>query len=190
VSEKILKELARVGYDIYSGKKTGDRIRPKLGNNIDLIVWQVQLVGTLALSKAMSVALFESGKKFAKYITVEGIAFGKKPPDSHGLSESQTLVEARKSAEILALQEMYESTGTGLLALTEFEKGKLIVFQLEECFTCYGIINIGKPICYYTGGALAGFIEAILQKEVSFVETKCYAKGDACCEFKYNILKR
>jgi predicted hydrocarbon binding protein len=186
-SEKILKELVKTGYNRYFEKKTENRIRPKLGNNIDLTILQVQLIGALALSKAMSVALFESGRKFTKSVTTEGMASAKKVQGSHGLGESETLEEARKSAEIIALQATYESTGIGLLTLTEFEKDKLIVFQVEECFSCYGITNIGKPICYYTGGALAGFVEGVLQKDAAFVESKCYANGDSCCEFRYNI---
>lgn len=189
ISERILRELARIGYNRYLEGKTEDRIRPKLGNTVDLSVLQVHAIGTLALSKAMGVVLFESGRKYTKYLATEGLAFIKKVPDYHGLAESKTLEEARNAAEFLVLQSTYKSTGTGLLTLTEFEKSKLVVFQMEECFSCYGITNIGKPICYYTGGALAGFLESVLEKDVAFVESKCYGKGDSCCEFRYTLSK-
>ncbi len=187
ISEKILKELARIGYNKYLEGKINEGTRPTMGNTVDLSVLQVHVIGSLALSKSMGVVLFESGRKYTKYFAAEGLAFFEKLPDYHSFADSKTLEEARNAAEFIVLQNAYKSTGTGLLALTEFRKDKLIVFQVEECFSCYGITNIGKPICYYTGGALAGFIESLLRKNVAFVESKCYAKGDSCCEFRYRL---
>lgn len=190
ISEKILKELARITYNRYLEGKMTDRIRPKLGNTVDLSLLQTEVIGTLAVSKAMGVVLYESGRRYTKYLAAEGLTIVRKMPDYNGFGKCETLEEARHAAEFLVLRNSCESTGTGFLTLTEYEKDKLIVFQVEECFSCYGITNIGKPICYYTGGTLAGFIESVLARNVGFVESKCYAKGDPCCEFRYRLSER
>jgi predicted hydrocarbon binding protein len=71
--------------------------------------------------------------------------------------------------------------------LTEYEKDKLMVFEVYECADCFAVGNIGKAICYSVGGNIAGSIKVWLGREVGFIESKCVAKGDPCCEFRFNL---
>ncbi len=105
-SERILGELVDARHNRYLDGRSGDRIRPGLGKNMDLTICQVQLVGALSLRKAIGVALFESGKEFTKYMGVEGMASNTKTMGDHGLSEFKTLEEARNAAEFIVLQSM------------------------------------------------------------------------------------
>jgi hypothetical protein len=138
----------------------------------------------------MGPVLFEAAKKVSKYINEQSYPMYSGLPGYRDLAKANTLEEARLSTLFVMLESEYRSTHTGSIKLTEFEKDKLVVCQIEECAECYGIGNLGMTVCYFGGGAIAGILEELLERSVGFVESKCYAKGDACCEFRYNILKR
>ena len=57
-----------------------------------------------------------------------------------------------------------------------------IIMQLDECVTCAGMPNIGKKICHFEVGIVAGVVQAYLNKNVYAFESKCNANGDDCCE--------
>ncbi|MFN7066062.1 MAG: V4R domain-containing protein, partial [Aquificaceae bacterium] len=57
-----------------------------------------------------------------------------------------------------------------------------MVLQLDECITCAGMHNIGKKICQFETGMVAGIVESHLNKRVKAHESKCNANGDGICE--------
>ena len=57
-----------------------------------------------------------------------------------------------------------------------------IVLALDECLTCAGMPNIGKRICHFEVGLVAGVVEAFVGHRVQASETKCYANGEETCE--------
>ena len=59
---------------------------------------------------------------------------------------------------------------------------KQLVVALDECITCAGMDNIGKRICFFEVGLVAGVVEAFLKKKVRASETKCNANGESTCE--------
>lgn len=59
---------------------------------------------------------------------------------------------------------------------------KHMVVALDECITCAGMDNIGKRICFFEVGLVAGVVEAFVKKKVRASETKCNASGDSTCE--------
>jgi predicted hydrocarbon binding protein len=97
------------------------------------------------------------------------------------------LDEAKLSTEFTILQKMFQGDGNGLLRMTEYSKGKLIVFQVQECAECFGIRDMRRAICYFVGGKLAGATQSSFQREVGLVETKCAAQGDPYCEFRLSF---
>ncbi|XRO74804.1 V4R domain-containing protein [Methanocaldococcus sp. 28A] len=58
------------------------------------------------------------------------------------------------------------------------------VVKIYECVTCSGIPKIGKPVCHFEGGLIAGFLEKLWNKKVLAKEVKCWGLGDEVCEFK------
>lgn len=185
--ETIFEAIAKAYFERAFGSEGKSRIREKLGDVIDLLSFQERLLGSLALSTSMGPVIFEAGKRVAKYINSKSYPLYSNLPSYRSFAEAKTLKEARLSTMCEILQAQFRTTHSGLIELTEYEKDKLVVFQIEECADCYGIGNLGTNVCYYSGGAIAGILEDLFGKSVGFIESKCYAKGDSCCEFRYNI---
>lgn len=188
--ETILEAIANAQFERAFGSEGKSRIREKLGDVIELLSYQQHLIGPLALSPSMGPVLFESGKKVGKYINSKSYPLYSNLPSYRGFVEAKTLKEARLSTFCELLHAQFRATHAGLIELTEYEKDKLVVFQIEECADCYGIGNLGMNVCYYGGGAIAGVLEDLLGRSVGFIESKCYAKGDSCCEFSYDISRK
>jgi predicted hydrocarbon binding protein len=162
-------------------------IRSSLGNNVDMFSFQERLLGTLILSPSMGPVLYEAGRRVALEATSEARAILKKRSDYHGLVDAENLDEARSSTEFMLLQLVYRTTGTGILQLSQYEKDKLMTVQVNECAECFGLPKIGKALCHYVGGDLAGSMESILGRRVGFAESKCLANGDQVCEFRSSL---
>jgi predicted hydrocarbon binding protein len=164
--------------------------RPKLGNHVDIYSFQERTLGALVLSPSMGPVLFEAGKKVAIEAGKQAIAIVSQLSNYRSFAKAANLEEATHSTEYPLLQHIYESTGSGLLKMTHFEKDKQIVFEVRECAECYATGNIGRAICYYLGGDLAGALESSLNRQVGFIESKCVAIGDPLCEFRYTLSKQ
>jgi predicted hydrocarbon binding protein len=188
-ADDILNALAKRQFERFMGTQGASvRLRKRLGNNIDMWAYQERVIGVLALSKSMGPVLAEAGRKVGRSLAARSLSMIKKLPNYRNIMESNTLEEARLSTEWSVVQGMYQMTGTGIITLVEFEKSNRLAFQVEECVSCTGLPNLGESVCYYLGGQLAGAVEVIIGKSIGFVETKCQAKGDSCCEFKCKII--
>lgn len=62
-----------------------------------------------------------------------------------------------------------------------------MVLALDECITCVGMPNIGKRICHFEVGLVAGVVEAFTGKKVRAHESKCYANGEDTCEVTVDL---
>jgi predicted hydrocarbon binding protein len=58
------------------------------------------------------------------------------------------------------------------------------VVRVYECVTCSGIPNIGRAVCHFEGGLIAGFLENLWNKKVLAREIKCWGLGYDVCEFE------
>jgi predicted hydrocarbon binding protein len=61
------------------------------------------------------------------------------------------------------------------------------VYREHECADCYGMPNIGYPICVYEAGVTAGALEVGLGRPVEVREVKCCAAGDPYCEYEITV---
>jgi len=59
---------------------------------------------------------------------------------------------------------------------------KLLVVDLDECITCAGMANVGKRICQFEVGFVAGIAEVLIKKKPKAYETKCNANGEGTCQ--------
>ena len=64
---------------------------------------------------------------------------------------------------------------------------KLLVVDLDECITCAGMANIGKRICQFEVGFVAGVAEVLIKKKPRAVETKCNANGEGTCQVSVEL---
>lgn len=81
-----------------------------------------------------------------------------------------------------SLSEKIMELGIGQIVITNMSDEK-VVFRLYDCFTCSDMENIGKPVCYFEAGILAGAVSTISKQDMDAVEVRCNALGDSYCEF-------
>jgi uncharacterized protein len=74
----------------------------------------------------------------------------------------------------------------GLLYPREVTSERLVV-DLDECITCAGMANIGKRICQFEVGFVAGVAEVLVKKKTKAVETKCNANGEGTCQVSVEL---
>lgn len=60
--------------------------------------------------------------------------------------------------------------------------------DVEECVTCAGMQPVGRPICSFESGLIAGALQRITAQPVSSREVTCIGGlGDATCGFEVHI---
>lgn len=57
-----------------------------------------------------------------------------------------------------------------------------------ECVTCAGLTPVGRTLCHFEGGFIAGAVGSILKKNVKAKEIRCIGGlGDGHCSFELNL---
>lgn len=159
--EEIIKQISKVK-------------REKLGTEIPILVFRAlrhytDIYATDLLGENAAHILFiNAGKSLGK-------ALGKELYDSDLNKYLENIVKFIEEEKI------------GLLKITHFDEEKLVV-QLDECITCAGMDNIGKRICFFEVGLVAGLVENFLGKKVLAYESKCNANGEETCEVTVSLL--
>lgn len=58
-----------------------------------------------------------------------------------------------------------------------------------ECVTCSGLSPVGRTLCHFEGGLIAGVVETILGKPVRAKEVSCIGGlGDSTCGFDLQVM--
>lgn len=85
-----------------------------------------------------------------------------------------------------AMARIFSEKSDQITSLVETEDSYL--YQIERCPVCWGRSGAERPVCYYMVGLLKEGLHWVSGgKEFAITETKCFALGDALCEFE--ILK-
>lgn len=89
---------------------------------------------------------------------------------------------------IAQVQRRLEEFKIGLLRVEETEEdtGKM-VFTISEDVDCSGLPVLGKTVCNYDEGFLAGLLTAYTKRPYSAVEVDCWATGDRVCRFRAEV---
>jgi len=80
-----------------------------------------------------------------------------------------------------AVVNFVKDTKIGILIPRELND-KLLVVDLDECITCAGMANMGKRICQFEVGFVAGVAEILIKKKPKAYETKCNYNGEGTCQ--------
>jgi len=56
--------------------------------------------------------------------------------------------------------------------------------KVDECATCSGLPEVGRPLCHFEGGLLAGLLGSTLGETIDLEEVKCWGLGDKTCLFE------
>lgn len=81
----------------------------------------------------------------------------------------------------------FSDNNIGIVSL--HQQGAQFIVNVDECVSCAGVANIGKCICGFEGGIISGIFQAYFSKSFLVKEMKCWANGDATCEFLVKDLK-
>ncbi|MGM5487554.1 MAG: V4R domain-containing protein [Nanobdellota archaeon] len=79
----------------------------------------------------------------------------------------------------------------GILTMEEADtEGELYLrLRVDECCSCSGTPNAGKPICHMEGGLISGLVGEFLHQGVQTKEIKCWGLGDKTCVFEVTPAK-
>jgi predicted hydrocarbon binding protein len=137
-------------------------VRPTLGNNAGVALYR--LLRLVALEDIIG-----RGASGAAYLA------GKKLGISLGLTELEDFLQLCKDLNI------------GIIEVPVVTETKVHV-DVYECVTCSGLETVGRPICHFEGGLIAGAVQTITGRSARAREVTCIGGlGDKTCGFDIEI---
>jgi predicted hydrocarbon binding protein len=147
--------------------------RPNLGEDVPLVIFR-------------SFRLF-SGKYLEEILGTRGATvLFQNAGRELGKEIGRTLKEERLDRYLERIGDFMKEAKVGLLIPESVSDGR-IVLSIDECITCSGMKNIGRRICHFETGIVAGLVETFLGKRVKAYETKCNAMGEGICEVTVEV---
>lgn len=71
----------------------------------------------------------------------------------------------------------------GIIKVPVLSESKIHV-DVYECITCAGMTTVGRVLCHFEGGLIAGVVESVLHKKTRAEEVTCIGGlGDSACGF-------
>ena len=88
------------------------------------------------------------------------------------------------------LLNLCEELKIGIIKVTEKDENTLLV-EVFECVTCDGMDPVGRALCSFEGGLIAGCLEGITGKKATAKEVTCIGGfGDESCGFNVTFLNK
>lgn len=69
------------------------------------------------------------------------------------------------------------------------EEGNTVVFEVEECLVCDGIMGIDEPCCGFVGGLLGSVVQRVTDRDVVIRETQCIGRHHSACRFEISFTR-
>lgn len=137
-------------------------LRPTLGDNAGVALYR--LLRLVALEDIIG-----RGAAGTAYVA------GKKLGNSLGLTSLDAFLELCTSIKIGVIE---------VPVLTE----SLIKVDVYECVTCSGMAPVGRTLCHFEGGLIAGAVESIVKKRAKAHEVTCIGGlGHDACGFEVDL---
>ncbi len=100
---------------------------------------------------------------------------GKKLGGSLGITQLEDFLTLCKEQKI------------GRIEIPVFEENRIYV-DVYECVTCSGLEPVGRTLCHFEGGLIAGVVEGLLNRSVRATEKTCIGGlGHESCGFELTI---
>ncbi|MBU3897135.1 MAG: DUF2507 domain-containing protein [Nanoarchaeota archaeon] len=116
------------------------------------------------VSVGYSSALYFAGKKFGKEIV------------------AKELTSNDINAVLKDVITFFKDFGIGKLSIKETDQ-RTATLTLKDGATSAGMSSVGKPVCFFEAGLIAGIIEGRLNKNTTVTELKCGGMGDSEDQF-------
>jgi predicted hydrocarbon binding protein len=137
-------------------------VRPTLGDNAGVALYR--LLRLVALEDIIG-----RGAAGTAYVA------GKKLGISLGLTKLEAFLELCTTLKV------------GIIKVPVITASKIHV-DVYECVTCSGMATVGRTLCHFEGGLIAGAVETILKKKSRALEITCIGGlGDDACGFDINL---
>lgn len=137
-------------------------VRPTLGDNAGIALYR--LLRLVALEDIIG-----RGAAGTAYVA------GKKLGNSLGLTKLDDFLELCDALKVGVIE---------VPVLTESQ----IRVDVYECVTCAGLETVGRTLCHFEGGLIAGVVESVVGKRARAKETTCIGGlGHDACGFDVNI---
>jgi predicted hydrocarbon binding protein len=137
-------------------------LRPSLGNDAGVALYR--LLRLVALEEILG-----RGAAGTAYVA------GKKLGLSLGLTKLEDFLALCKSLKV------------GVIEVPVIAETRIHV-DVYECVTCAGLKRVGRPLCHFEGGLIAGVVESILKKRTRAHEVTCIGGlGDKACGFDLEL---
>jgi len=85
------------------------------------------------------------------------------------------------------LSDFYEKYKLGEIEIISENPIKIRIY---DCVSCSGLPNVGKPLCHFEAGFLAGYVENIFNKKSYVIETHCWGLGNEFCQFEIKLINK
>jgi len=137
-------------------------VRPSLGDNAGVALYR--LLRLVALEDIIG-----RGAAGTAYVA------GKKLGISLGLTKLEAFLELCSALKV------------GIIKVPVITASKIHV-DVFECVTCSGLATVGRTLCHFEGGLIAGAVETILKKKSRALEITCIGGlGDDACGFDITL---
>jgi predicted hydrocarbon binding protein len=154
-AEGRLYSMKRGGLDVENALRV---VRPSLGPDSGVALYR--LLRLVALEEIIG-----RGAAGTAYVA------GKKLGNSLGLSKLEDFLQLCASLKI------------GIIKVPVLTDQRIHV-DVFECVTCSGLKAVGRVLCHFEGGLIAGAVQSILKKNTRAIETTCIGGlGDDTCGF-------
>ncbi|WP_457619808.1 V4R domain-containing protein [Methanopyrus sp.] len=137
--------------------------RPELGDEVSLSTLRYILASmVVTLGRGIGPTFYRAGYDIGVY-----------KAESHNLRGAEGAIEYVKRA--------FEKTRIGIIERWEVEEDRIEI-TMRESATAAGY-NVGRKLCYYQAGFIAGVLHGATGERWEVHETKCVAEGHDHCEF-------
>jgi predicted hydrocarbon binding protein len=133
-------------------------VRPQMGGNIPVALFRLVRLVVMEdlLGRAAGGPAYFAGKQL-------GLNLGLKDMD--------------------AFLELCKTLNVGIIEVSE-PGNEVLHVDVHECVTCSGLTPVGRPLCSFEGGLIAGVLESIKGGRVRAREVTCIGGlGDKTCGF-------
>mgnify|MGYP005847424381 FL=1 len=103
-----------------------------------------------------------------------------------GRNLGRAIIAEGLAEDIHSLADFMLDQKMGILdAVSEWEEEGYLRMDVRvyECIECAGLPNIGRPICFFEAGIIAGAISEILDCDADAYERRCWTNGYSFCQF-------